>query len=105
MAGGSFNANAYDPNDIDIHMNRKHGRIMFDPFPLDGFILDMPVADFVGWCQAHGTKLRTKIVGSVYNPDFRDDEAMELFRATWLVEFNLSKNAKKRRPTPYGEAA
>jgi len=89
MASRPFDASAYDTDDMHIWCNRRRNRVRLDTYPLQGLSFDMPVPDFVAWCQKNGCKLRTKIVGSIYLPDFRDDEAAEHFRATWMTEKNL----------------
>lgn len=85
----SFDASEYDIDDNMIWCDRPRDRVRFHAYPLQGIALDIPVADFVRWCQENGCKLRTKIVGVIYYPDFRDDAARELFRSTWVVEANL----------------
>jgi len=105
MAAQAFNPAEYDPVNLIICMNRKHGRAWIDTIMLPGFFVDLPVASFVSWCQANGTKLQTIVPGSSYEPDFRDDEAMELFRATWMTEHHLIEYARARRPNVRAEAA
>lgn len=89
MATTTFDAKAYDMDDFDIAIKRKRGRVSFDCYPLQCFGFDCRADDFVAWCQANGVKLYTKVVGILYQPEFRDDEAKELFRRTWMTQGNL----------------
>lgn len=89
MAAHTFDANVYPIDGDLIWCDRPRDRVRFHTYPLQGIALDIPVADFVRWCQTHGTKLRTKVPGSLYYPEFRDDAARELFRSTWVTEANL----------------
>jgi hypothetical protein len=54
------------------------------------YIHDMDVDQFVAWCRANGTKLRT-LGPMVYRPDFRDDAAEAAFAATWMTEAAMSR--------------
>lgn len=94
MAMTTFDANAYDMDTFDIAIWRRHDRITLDCCPLQNFGIDCSAADFVRWCRTNGTKLHTKVVGILYQPAFRDEEAAERFRRTWMIEANLTEGRR-----------
>lgn len=57
------------------------------------YIHDMDVDQFVAWCRANGTKLRT-LSPMVYRPEFRDDAAEAAFAATWMTEATMSRPSR-----------
>ena len=57
------------------------------------YIHDMDMDQFVAWCRANGTKLRT-LGPMVYRPDFRDDAAEAAFAATWMTEATMDRPSR-----------